>query len=148
MGRLFTAAAACLICASFGAQAGECDQPIYRGTVNPANILTFWKDQTGTLELARGNKKRSYIFHVSVSNGYVTETLVISTHKEKLPRHTPHSRLLFFGRSFSLAPQGRAAPFLVISDPTRASMIGMSLASSAAGSPIPCCALMAPRVFA
>jgi hypothetical protein len=117
MGRFLTrAATAFLICASFAAQASECDQPVYRGRINPANILTFWKDGTGTLELARGDKKRSYNFHVSVSNGYVTESLVISTDKEKLPSHTPTSRILFFGPNFSLAPKRGAAPFIVISD--------------------------------
>ena len=51
-----------------------------------------------------------------MSNGYVTESLVISTDKEKLPSHTPNSRILFFGRDFSLAPQRAAAPFIVTSD--------------------------------
>jgi hypothetical protein len=115
MGRFLTIAAAAFL-ASFGAQASECAQPIYRGRINPANILTFWKDRTGTLELVQGNKKRSYNFHVSASSGYVTENLVISTDKEKLPSHTPNSRILFFGRNFSLAPKRGAAPFIVMSD--------------------------------
>jgi len=63
MGRfLTTAAAVFLICAYFGAQTSECTQPIYRGRINPANILTFWKDRTGTLELVQGNKKRSFMY--------------------------------------------------------------------------------------
>jgi hypothetical protein len=74
------------------------------------------KQGTGTLELAQGNKKRSYNFYVSVSNGYVTETLVISTDKEKLPSHTRDSRILYFGRNFSSAPKRGAAPFIITSD--------------------------------
>ena len=44
------------------------------------------------------------------------ESLVVSTAEEKLPKDTPSSRLLFFGRNFGPAPKRGPAPFLVTGD--------------------------------